>query len=293
MEYWNVEEDHLISLIYEINRLGQTLLKFNEQAYGPFFSSMLAGITLRMLGLDGASPEKAGEDGISGDGIMGFDAGPYSYLFNSEVFLNENLIGEILAGIRQNSESFYKTKAQTTETGSSVVWIIEERFIMDLIREVHSVGRSMGRLEDDAWEEYFSTDLPDIILKMLGIPEDYSGIPYEDYAELVKPGDDENENSADEKLEEESAKHPAAYSRSYDYDIFNYSMSDESLEKFLDHTRERRDEYRQIRTEQAKLGDKLHEPDAYDALYDALIEGVKAGKISSDQSQSGSEDHES
>jgi hypothetical protein len=225
-----------------------------------------------MLWIDGTSNDSsAGGDGISGDGVKGFDAGPYSYLFNSEVFLNENLLGEIMAGIRQNSKGFYKKEARTIETGSSVVWRIEERRLMDLILEVNRLGPVMGRLEGDAWSAYFSTTIPEIILKMLGIPKDYSGIPYEDYAELVKPGDDDNKNSADENPEEERAKHPAAYSRSFDYDMFNYRMRDETIKKFLDYTRKHRDEYRQIRAEQAKLGDKLHEPDAYDGLYDAMI----------------------
>jgi hypothetical protein len=162
MEIWEVEEDHLIALIYEINRLGQSLLKFDEQEYKNYFSSRLAEIALSMLGLGG--------DGISGDGVNGFDAGPYSYLFNSEVFLNENLIAEILAGIRQNSEDFYKTEAQTTQTESSVVWEIEERQLIDLIQEINRLGRVMARLEDDPYDAYFSTGLPEIILKMLGTP---------------------------------------------------------------------------------------------------------------------------
>jgi hypothetical protein len=200
MEIWEVEEDHLIALIYEINRLGQTLLKFGEQAYGPFFSSRLAEITLSMLGLDrNSNDSRAGDDGISGDGVNGFDAGSYSYLFNSEVFLNENLIGEILAGIRQNSEGFYKTKAQTTQTGSSVVWEIDQRLILDLIKEVNRLRLVMGRLEGDSYDAYFSTDLPNIILKMLGIPEDYSGTTPEDLPELVKSRDDDNKTGTDEK----------------------------------------------------------------------------------------------
>lgn len=276
MEQWEVEEDHLIALIYEINRLGQSLLKFDEQEYKNYFSSRLAVITLSMLGIDGASPEKAGDDGISGDGVNGFDAGPYSYLFNSEVFLNENLLGEILAGIRENSEGFYKTKAQATETGSSVVWEIDERLILDLIKEVNRLGRVMGRVDNKSYDTYFATDLPDIILKMLGIPEDFSGIPYEDYPELVKNRDDEDKTGTDENPEEEREKHPAAYSRSFDYDMFRYKMRDETIKKFLDYKRKHQDEYRQIRAEQAKLGDKLHEPDAYDALFDEMIKLAKS-----------------
>jgi len=279
MEIWEVEENHLTALILEINRLGQSLLEFDEEEYRGYFSSRLAEITLGMLGIDGNSNDSpAGDDGISGDGVNGFDAGPYSYLFNSEVFLNENLLGEILAGIRENSEDFYKTKAQTTETGSSVVWKIEERQLIDLIREIHRLGRVMGRLEGDAWDAYFSTGLPDIILKMLGIPEDYSGTSPEDLSELVKSpdGDDKTET------EKEEVKHPAAYSRAYDYDMFNYTMRDATVKKFLDYTRKHRDEYRQIRAEQAKLGDKLHEPDAYDALYDEMI---KLAKTENDKPQ--------
>jgi len=290
METWEVEEDHMIELIYEINRLGQSLLKFGEAAYGPYFSSRLAEITLSMLGLDGASSETAGGDGISGDGVNGFDAGPYSYLFNSEVFLNENLLREILAGIRQNSVSLYKTKAQTTETESSVIWEIDERLILDLIKEVNRLRLVMGRLEGDSYYAYFSTDLPNIILAVLGIPEDYSGIPYEDYAELVKPGDEDENTGTNKEPENERPQHPAAYSRAYDYDIFNYNMGDGSLKKFLNYTREHWDEYRKIRAEQAKLGDKLHEPDAYDALYEEMI---KLAKTHSNQPQSSDEDHES
>jgi hypothetical protein len=273
MEIWEVDEEHLIELIYEINRLGQSLLKFGEEEYGPYFSSGLANIALRMLGFDGTSADSpAGSDGISGNGVNGFDAGPYSYLFNSEVFLNENLIGEIMAAIRQNNENFYKTKAQTTETGSSVVWKIDERLILDLIKELYRLGRVMARLEDDAWSAYFSTDLPNIILKMLGIPEDYSGIPYEDYSELGMSRDDDDKTGS----EKEEVKHPAAYSRSFDYDMFNYKMNDATIKKFLNHKREHQDEYRQIRAEQAKLGDKLYEPDAYDALWDEMIKLAKS-----------------
>jgi hypothetical protein len=273
MEIWEVDEEHLIELIYEINRLGQSLLKFGEEEYGPYFSSGLANIALRMLGFDGTSADSpAGSDGISGNGVNGFDAGPYSYLFNSEVFLNENLIGEIMAAIRQNNENFYKTKAQTTETGSSVVWKIDERLILDLIKELYRLGRVMARLEDDAWSAYFSTDLPNIILKMLGIPEDYSGIPYEDFSELGKSRDDDDKTES----EKEEAKHPAAYSRSFDYDMFNYKINDPTIKIFLNHKRKRQDEYRQIRAEQAKLGDKLYEPDAYDALWDEMIKLAKS-----------------
>jgi hypothetical protein len=243
MESWEVEEEYLIALIYEINRLGQSLLKFGEKVYGPYFSSRLAGIALSLLGLDAAPDEKPA------DAPEGFDAGPSSYLFNSEVFLNENLLAEILAGIRQTSEGFYRTKTQKTETGGSVIWEIEERLIMDLIKELHRLGRVMARLEDDPYDVYFSTDLPDIVLRMLGIPESYSGIPYEDFRELVIKDDD--------GPEKERAKHPAAYDASFDYDMFRYSMSDASLKKFLDYTREHREEYRRIRAEQAKLGDKL------------------------------------
>jgi hypothetical protein len=294
METWDVEEEYLIALIYEINRLGQSLLKFGEKVYGPYYSSRLAGIALSMLGLDGNSPKSPAGDttvdaGNTGTGPEGFDAGSYSYLFNSEVFLNENLLAEILAGIRQNGEGFYKTKTRTTETGSAVVREIEESLIIDLIKELHRLGRVMGRLEGDAWSEYFSTDLSEIILKMLGIPESYSGIPYEDFHELVKRDDDDDNTNTNGGPEKERAKHPAAYSRSFDYDMFNYSMSDATLKKFLDYTREHRDEYRRIRAEQAKLGDKLHEPDAYDALYDELINAVKTGKIRPDQTQSDSE----
>jgi len=297
MVIWEVEEDHVIELIYEINRLGQSLLQFDEKAYGPYFSSRLAEITLGMLGLDGTSAEpsvsgESGGEGISGDGVKGFDAGPYSYLFNSEVFLSENLIGEILAGIRENSDGFYSAKTQTGEGESSTAWQIEERFIIDLIKEVHSVGRAMARLEDDAWDAYFSTTIPDIILKMLGIPESYSGIPYDDLSELFEDGDD-GDNTGPDGSENERPKHPAAYSRSYDYDMFNYRMPDESLKKFLDYTREHREEHRRIRAEQAKLGDKLYEPDGYDALYDEMIKLAKSKNFSSDQSQSGDEDHES
>jgi hypothetical protein len=282
METWEVEEEHLIALIYEINRLGQALLKFNEEAYGPYFASGLAEITLSMLGLEGTAAEisdgdsPAGRDGISGDGVNGFDAGPYSYLFNSEVFLNENLIGEILAGIRQNSEGFYKTKAQTTHTGSSVVWEIEERLIVELIQELNHLRPVMGKLEDGPYDSYFSTDLPDIILKMLGIPESYSGIPYDDVHKIFKSPDGDNKTGANEKPDKEKAKHPAAYSRAYDYDMFNYTMRDATVKKFLDHKRKHQDEYRQIRAEQAKLGDKLYETDAYDALWDEMIKLAKS-----------------
>jgi hypothetical protein len=214
MEQWEVEEEHLIALIYEINRLGQSLLKFDEGAYGPYFSSRLAEITLSMLGLNGTSSgSPVGDDEISGDGINSFDAGPYSYLFNSEVFLNENLIREIMAGIRQNSEGFYRTKAQTTQTGPSVVREIEERLIVELIQEVNRLRPVMGRLEDGPYDAYFSTDLPGIILKMLGIPESYSGIPYEDFYELARSPDDDNKTGTNEKPDKEKAKHPAAYSR--------------------------------------------------------------------------------
>ena len=51
------------------------------------------------------------------------------------------------------------------------------------------------------------------------------------------------------------------------------------MKKFLDYTRKHQDEYRQIRAEQAKLGDKLHEPDAYDALYDEMIKLAKSEKF--------------
>jgi hypothetical protein len=282
----------------EINRLGQSLLKFDEQEYSGYFSSRLAVITLSMLGIDGSpsrSPanDPAGDGGISGDGVKGFDAGPYSYLFNSEVFLNENLLGEILAGIRENSEAFYKTKAQTTESGSSIVWQIEERLIIDLIQEVNRMRLVMGRLEDGPYDAYFSTGLPEIILEILGIPEDYSGTTPEDLPELVRSRDDDNKTGTDEKPESERAKHPAAYSRAYDYDMFNYTMRDETIKKFLDYTRKHQDEYRQIRAEQAKLGDKLHEPDAYDGLYDAMIELAKSENFCSDQPQSSDEDDES
>jgi len=291
METWEVEEDHLISLIQEINRLGQSLLKFEEQEYKNYFSSRRAEITLSMLGLNGtASGSPVGDDEISGDGVKGFDAGPYSYLFNSEVFLNENLLGEILAGIRQNSGDFYRAKAQKGEGESSVTWQIEERLIIDLIKEVNRLGRVMGKLDDDAWSAYFSTGLPGIILKMLGIPESYSGIPYEDFPELVKSRNEDNTTGTDEKPEKEKAKHPAAYDGSYDYDIFNYKMPDATVKKFLDYKRKHQDEYRRIRAEQAKLGDKLHEPDAYDAFYDELI---KLAKTRSNQPQSSDEDHES
>jgi hypothetical protein len=192
------------------------------------------------------------------------------------VFLNENLIAEILAGIRQNSEDFYKTEAQTTQTESSVVWEIEERQLIDLIQEINRLGRVMARLEDDPYDAYFSTGLPEIILKMLGIPEDYSGTTPEDLPELVKSRDDDNKTGTDEKPEEERPEHPAAYSRAYDYDMFNYTMRDETIKKFLAYTRKHQDEYRQIRAEQAKLGDKLHEPDAYDALYDEMIKLAKS-----------------
>jgi hypothetical protein len=277
MELWEVEEDHLIALIYEINRLGQSLLKFDEQEYKNYFSSRLAVITLSMLGLNGTSSgSPVGDDGISGNGINSFDAGPYSYLFNSEVFLNENLIGEILAGIRQNKGDFYRAKTQKEEGESSVTWQIEERLIIDLIKEVKRLGGVMARLEDDAWDEYFSTTIPGIILKMLGIPESYSGIPYEDLPELVKSRNKDNTTGTDEKPEKEKAKHPAAYNGSYDYDIFNYKMPDKALKRFLDHKREHQDEYRKIRAEQAKLGDKLYEPDAYDALWDAMIKSAKS-----------------
>ena len=120
---------------------------------------------------------------------------------------------------------------------------------------------------------------------MLGIPESYSGIPYEDFHEIVKKDDDGPEKGR--------AKHPAAYDGSFDYDMFRYSMSDETLKKHLDYRREHRDEYRRIRAEQAKLGDRLHEPDAYDALYDEIIKVIETGKIRPVQPETGSEDQES
>jgi hypothetical protein len=121
MNIWEVEEDHLIALIYEINRLGQSLLEFDEQEYKNYFSSKLAIITLNMLGLENTSTDSStGGDGISGDGIKGFDAGPYSYFFNSEVFLNESLLGEIMAGIRQNILGFLKQpKPDLQQSGKS------------------------------------------------------------------------------------------------------------------------------------------------------------------------------
>ena len=70
-------------------------------------------------------------------------------------------------------------------------------------------------------------------------------------------------------------------------------MSDETLKKHLDYRREHRDEYRRIRAEQAKLGDRLHEPDAYDALYDEIIKVIETGKIRPVQPETGSEDQES
>jgi hypothetical protein len=45
MEIWEVEEDQIIALIYEINRLGQSLLEFDEKEYSNYFSSRLAAIT--------------------------------------------------------------------------------------------------------------------------------------------------------------------------------------------------------------------------------------------------------
>ena len=140
-------------------------------------------------------------------------------------------------------------------------------------RALSSIGQSADFRSP--YGVYFSTGLPDIILRMLGIPESYSGIPYEDFHELVRKDDD--------GPEKERAKHPAAYDGSYDYDMFRYSMSDETIKKFLDYKREHRDEYRRIRAEQAKLGDRLHEPDAYDALYDELIKAIDTGKIRPDQ----------
>ena len=290
METWDVEEEHLIALIYEINRLGQSLLEFGEGVYGPYYSSRLAVIALSMLGIDGNSPESpAGhptvDAGNTGTGPEGFDAGSYSYLFNSEVFLNENLLAEILAGIRQNGDGFYKTKTRTTKTGPAVIWEIEESLIIDLIKELHRLGRVMAKHEDEPYGVYFSTNLPDIILRMLGIPESYSGIPYEDFHELVKKDDDGSEKGR--------TKHPAAYDGSFDYDMFRYSMSDETLKKHLDYRRAHREEYRRIRAEQAKLGDKLHEPDAYDALYDEIIKAIDTGKIRPDQPETGNEDQKS
>ena len=70
-------------------------------------------------------------------------------------------------------------------------------------------------------------------------------------------------------------------------------MSDETLKKHLDYRREHRDEYRRIRAEQAKLGDRLHEPDAYDALYDEILKGIETGKIWPDQPESDSENNKS
>jgi hypothetical protein len=79
-------------------------------------------------------------------------------------------------------------------------------------------------------------------------------------------------------IEKNKPEHPAAYSRAYDYDMFNYTMHEDRLKKFLDRTREHRDEYRQIRDEQAKLGDKLYEPDGYDEWADRLIKSAKEQK---------------
>ena len=95
---------------------------------------------------------------------------------------------------------------------------------------------------------------------MLGTPESYC------------------EASLEDLFKEDRPRHPAEYDGSYDYDIFNYAMSDSSMQKFLDYKREHRDEYRRIRAEQAKLGHKLHEPDAYDALYDEMIKFAKNRK---------------
>jgi hypothetical protein len=178
-----------------------------------------------------------------------------------------------------------RTKTQKTVTGPSVIWEIEESLIIDLIKELHRLGRVMARLADDPYGVYFSTNLPDIVLRMLGIAESYSGIPYEDFHELVKKDDGGPEKGR--------AKHPAAYDGSFDYDMFRYSMSDETLKKHLDYRREHREEYRRIRAEQAKLGDRLHEPDAYDAFYDELVKLARSKEIRPDQGQSGGEDHES
>ncbi len=56
-------------------------------------------------------------------------------------------------------------------------------------------------------------------------------------------------------------------------------MGEKTVKKFLDYKRKHRDEYRRIRAEQAKLGDKLHEPDGYDALYDEMIKLARNEKL--------------
>ncbi len=260
MEQWEVEEDHLIALIYEINRLGQALLEFDEDEYKHYFSSRIAEIVLGMLGVDGASSGPAGDSAESEDGVRGFDAGHYSILFNFDYFLNEKLLREALGEIRQNCKDSYKTLAQTDETGAPAAWQIEEKFIIDLIMELARLGQVMARTYHKSYDTYFSTRLPDIVLDMLGIPESYSGTTPDDVRDKDRP------------------EHPAAYSRGYDYDIFNYNIGEEKLKKYLDYNREHQDEYQRIRAEQAKLGDRLYEPDGYDWLMDEMLNALKSKK---------------
>ncbi len=262
METWKVEEDHLVALIYEINRLGQSLLEFDEKEYSNYFSSRLAEIALGMLGADGASADPNGEGAESGDGVKSFDAGKYSILFNFDYFLNENLLREALAEIRQNCMNSYKAEAQITENGSPAAWQIEEKLIIDLIRELARLGGVMAKTHHESYDTYFATRLPDIVLDMLGIPESYSGTIPEDML----------------KEKEDRPEHPAAYSRGYDYDIFNYVMHEDRLKKYLAYKREHQDEYRRIRAVQAKLGDRLNEPDGYDWLMDEMLNALKSKK---------------
>ena len=94
MTTWKVEEDDLLLMIYEINRLGQEMAKFEPEVHNIIFSSRLAEIALNMLGIKETSisfslPDMSGDSG-------GFKAGPYSIIFNSIAFQNENLLPPFL-----------------------------------------------------------------------------------------------------------------------------------------------------------------------------------------------------
>ena len=177
MTVWKVDEDHLAALIYEINRLGQEMTKFDPEIYGIYFSSRLAEIVQSMLGIDNNSsglpaPDPSGNRCDTDDCAAGFCAGAYSAIFNSTVFLDEDQLKETLTGIRQTRDGYYRQDAEMMPDGSFSVWEIEQDHIQELILEINRLGRQMAKLDGEPYGTYFSTGLPDIILDMLGLPGD-------------------------------------------------------------------------------------------------------------------------
>ena len=112
---WEIEEDFIIELIQELNRLGQEMAGIEIEAWGTYFSINLPTIILEMLGIPDDYTEPITEEDFREDDNSYEKEHPaefygsfYYDMFNYPSFQGREKLKQYLDGIKDRQDEFKK-----------------------------------------------------------------------------------------------------------------------------------------------------------------------------------------